>query len=449
MPETPSCCTLPDDAPFRTYEDVIRHLNSLGLFHMDMGLGRMEHALCALGLNRLRCPAVQIVGTNGKGSTSVFLQSIAMAHGLNAGLYTSPHFVRPEERIRLNHAVLPGRVWPSLAGNAVKVEPGLTYFEMLTVMAASAFQTSDSDIMLFEAGLGGRYDATTALPVDMVCFVPMGMDHMNVLGDTLSAIADDKSDALREGVALAVSAPQPREAKEILFRKATLRSIPLCSCPSNSGCEGTDSGKKLWESLPEDLKECSVLPEQAVLGLRGPHQRVNAQTAVLAWVLLCQRYGWKTDKKTIIHGLKQAFIPGRLQFSPATDERPALWLDGAHNTHGMSALLTAVRAMSDDERPGAVVFSCLSDKNPEKLTALLQEVAGGADIFIPTIIDNPRAAEGRELAALAGPGAHATKGLPAALEAAQKVADGKPILVCGSLYLLSELFTLWPDLLEK
>lgn len=326
MPETPSCCTLPDDAPFRTYEDVIRHLNSLGLFHMDMGLGRMEHALCALGLNRLRCPAVQIVGTNGKGSTSVFLQSIAMAHGLNAGLYTSPHFVRPEERIRLNHAVLPGRVWPSLAGNAVKVEPGLTYFELLTVMAASAFQTSDSDIMLFEAGLGGRYDATTALPVDMVCFVPMGMDHMNVLGDTLSAIADDKSDALREGVALAVSAPQPREAKEILFRKATLRSLPLCSCPSNSGCEGTDSGKKLWESLPEDLKECSVLPEQAVLGLRGPHQRVNAQTAVLAWVLLCQRYGWKTDKKTIIHGLKQAFIPGRLQFSPQrTKGLPSGW----------------------------------------------------------------------------------------------------------------------------
>ena len=93
MSETSSCCRLSDSAPFQTYEDVVRHLNSLGLFHMDMGLDRMKRALHALGLDSFRCPAVQIVGTNGKGSTSVFLQSIAMAHGLNAGLYTSPHFV--------------------------------------------------------------------------------------------------------------------------------------------------------------------------------------------------------------------------------------------------------------------------------------------------------------------------------------------------------------------
>ncbi|HJD96084.1 folylpolyglutamate synthase/dihydrofolate synthase family protein [Mailhella massiliensis] len=442
------CCRLPESAPFHSYEEVLQHLDSLGLFHMDMGLGRMERALHALELDRLRCPAVQIVGTNGKGSTSVFLQSIAMAHGLNVGLYTSPHFVWPEERIRLNHTMLPRRVWPALAGDALRAEKGLTYFELLTVMAASAFQTSESDLAIFEAGLGGRYDATTALPVDMICFVPMGMDHMNVLGDSLAAIADDKSDALREGVAMAVSAPQESEARDILFAKADARQIPLCSCPTKEKCGGTRAGSALWESLPEELKACSVLPDDAILGLRGPHQHVNAQTAVLAWVLLCHRYRWKTDCRTIARGLRLAFIPGRLQYAPASGGHPALWLDGAHNTHGMKALLASVRDMGEEERPGAVVFSCLADKEPEKLTALVRELAGDLPLFVPTIKDNPRAAQGSALSAMLGPKALAVPGLKEALAEAEQAAGKRPVLVCGSLYLLSELFTLWPDLLE-
>lgn len=439
---------LSDSAPFHSYEDVLRYLDSLGMFHMDMGLGRMERSLRELGLTKFRCPAVQVVGTNGKGSTSVFLQSIAMAHGMNVGLYTSPHFVWPEERIQLNHTMLPRRVWPALADSAVEVEKDLTYFELLTVMAAEAFQTSESDLMIFEAGLGGRYDATTSLPVDMVCFAPIGMDHMNVLGDTLAAIADDKSDALRAGVSLAVSAPQQEEARSILLSKAEARGIPLCSCPAPEGCDGTRAGKALWECLPDDLKACSVLPEDVTLGLRGAHQRMNAQTAVLAWVMLCQRFHWKTDAHTIARGLSRAFIPGRLQFAPAGEGHPAMWLDGAHNPHGMTALLNAVEGMSENERPGAVVFSCLADKQPEKLTALVKKLAGDKALFVPAIQDNPRAASPETLAALLGDNAVALPDLKTALAAAEKAAGGRPVLVCGSLYLLSELFSLWPSLLK-
>lgn len=448
MSETPACCRLPEDSPFRTYEDVIRHLDSLGLFHMDMGLDRMKRALHTLGLDKFRCPAVQIVGTNGKGSTSVFLQSIAMAHGLNAGLYTSPHFVWPEERIRQNHTMLPRRVWPALASEAVQAEKDLTYFELLTVMAASAFQTSESDLMIFEAGLGGRYDATTALPVDMVCFVPIGMDHMNVLGDTLAAIADDKSDALRAGVSVAVSAPQEEEVRNILRSKADEHGIALCSAPSSRGCDGNRSGMALWEDLPDGLKECAVLPEDVELGLHGPHQRMNAQTAVLAWVMLCHLHNWKTDRHTIALGLRRAFIPGRLQFVPAGKTHPAMWLDGAHNPHGMTALLKAVDQMREEERPGAVVFSCLADKQPEKLTQLVLQLSGNVPLFVPTIKDNPRAASADDLAALLGSRAAAADSLEDAIRHAQAAAGEKPVLVCGSLYLLSEVFEMWPSLLE-
>ena len=169
---------------------------------------------------------------------------------------------------------------------------------------------------------------------------------------------------------------------------------------------------------------------------------------MLAWVLLCHRYRWKTDARTIARGLRQAFIPGRLQYAPASGQRPALWLDGAHNTHGMSALLTAVKNMSAEERPASVVFSCLADKDPEKLTVLVRELAGDMPLFVPTIKDNPRAAQGSDLAAMLGPNARAVPSLEDALAQARAAAGEKPVLVCGSLYLLSELFTLWPDLLE-
>ena len=125
-----------------------------------------------------------------------------------------------------------------------------------------------------------------------------------------------------------------------------------------------------------------------------------------------------------------------------------MWLDGAHNPHGMTALMAAVASMSEEERPGAVVFSCLADKQPEKLTALMKQVAGSAPLFVPTIKDNPRAAEAADLARLLGESATAEPSLEDALSAAGKAAGTKPVLVCGSLYLLSELFTIWPSLLK-
>ena len=435
-------------AAFHTYEEVIRHLDGLGLFHVDLGLDRMRQALGALGLDYTFCPLVQVVGTNGKGSTSSFLQAIAMAHGLTVGLYTSPHFVWPEERIRVGHQMLPREQWPMYANRALEGCPDLTYFELLTVMAADFFRKEHCDLAVCEAGLGGRYDGTTALPADMVCFTPIGMDHMDVLGNTLAEIADDKSDALRSGIYAAVSAPQPAEVRAILEAKASRRNIPLCSCPSENTCQGNEDGQTMWQHLPEALKECAALSDDVVLGLHGPHQRINAQTAVLAWILLCYRFGWSTDKATIARGLKQAFIPGRFQFVPAHDGLPALCLDGAHNTHGMTALKAAVEALPDDRRPGAVVFSCLADKDPEHLCALLSQTAGDAPVFVPTIPDNPRAASGDRLAALVGQKATAVAGLPQALSEAARAASGRPVLVCGSLYLLSTLFSLYPELMQ-
>lgn len=445
---SPSCCRGASGQEagetLHSYEDVLAHLDGLGLFHMDMGLGRMERALRTLGVSRLPCPVVQVAGTNGKGSTSAFLQSLAMAHGFRTGLYTSPHFLSPTERIRMNSRALPEAAWPGLANRALAAEPGLTYFELLTVMAVLAFQDAEPDLLIFEAGLGGRCDATTALPADVVCFTPIGLDHQAILGPDIATIAADKADALRPGVFAAVSAPQEADAAEAIRRKAQEWDIPVYTASSQPDQAGI-------------LPPHALLPVDAELGLAGPHQRVNAQTALLAWSLLCRRQGWPSDPRAIRRGLADAFIPGRLQWVAARDGYPPFWLDGAHNPHGMTSLLRAVRAMRESDpgrAPAAVVFSCLADKHPEEMAPLVRELAEDNMVLTPTISANPRAARGEELAALLGPKARAVPDLDAALRLVRddagrnNAAAGAPVLVCGSLYLLTEFFTFFPQALS-
>ena len=314
-------------------------------------------------------------------------------------------------------------------------------------MAADAFKSSSPDLAIFEAGLGARHDATTVLPVEMVCFTPIDMDHADILGESIYDIAADKADALRPGVAMAVSAPQSPIPMAILANKAEDLGIPFCSMDYRKK-NGSSAGRLLWDILPKELEQCVRLPDDTPLGLRGAHQKMNAQTAVQAWILLCMRHGWKTNSQSIARGLEKAFIPGRLQYVPAGSGLPALWLDGAHNAHGMTALCAALEAMDTMQRPGAVVFSCLRDKNPQALAALLKKTLEQTPVFVPTITGNPRAAQGKDIAALLGLSARPARDLKAALDAAAEVAGEHPVLVCGSLYLLAELYRMHPSLLE-
>lgn len=414
---------------FTTFEDVLDHLDHLGLFHMDFELNRMRAGLEALGLTRQSTfRIVQMVGTNGKGSTSTFLASLARAHGLSVGLYTSPHFVTPRERVRINDRMLEAEVWPALANRIMSVAPDLTYFEFLTALGLLAFQEAGVDLVVMEAGLGGRYDATTAMPVDAVCFVPIDLDHQKILGDTIAAIATDKAQAIRPGVPI-YTAPQPQEALDVLRLVAGQKNallmetagLPLPSCP---------------------------------LGLAGPHQRSNARTALTAWKDLAARFGWPVREEAIAQGLASASLPGRFQFLNGLDGLPPVILDGAHNPHGLRALAAAM----NDARilPAAVIFSCLGDKAVDEMLPLITHVAGEAPLFIPTIQDNERAISGEILASRLQENrtghTEAVQRLSVALAAVQKLnppaSAEHPVLICGSLYLLGEFFTLHLEALE-
>lgn len=420
---------------FHNFQEVLAHLDGLGLFHMDMRLDRMRRALAALDLTRPPFTVVQILGTNGKGSTAAFLASLCAAHGCKTGLYTSPHFVSPEERIRVNGQPLSGETWTAHANAIMAVAPppgGLTYFEFLTVLTLLLFREEGVDVAVLEAGLGGRHDATTAVAADLLCYAPIALDHKDVLGPTLAAIAGDKAAAVRGPVPLC-TAPQFPEAARCLEEAAHAHNAPLYQAEALSAA---------W--IPR-------------LGLAGPHQMVNAGLALTAWRQLAPLLDRQADDAAAqAEGLARAFLPGRLQSVPGTEDYPALLLDGAHNPHGMRALLRALDYLEQSGvRPAGAVFSCLGDKDWRTSALMLKHRLGAAPLFIPAL-DNPRAADVREVAAacdslppatavpLAGP-----RALPKALAAARRVegtAPERPILLTGSLYLLAEFFTLFPHL---
>ncbi len=418
-------------ACFRTYGDVAAYLDARGCFHMDMSLGRMEKALADLGLRRPPFRVVQVLGTNGKGSTSSFLASICRAHGLATGLYTSPNFVEPTERIRIDGVPVSGRDWVEPANRLLNAAQDLTYFEFLTVLALMLFRKAEVDVAVLEAGLGGRHDSTTAVDADLLCFTPIAMDHCDVLGDTLEAIARDKADAMRGGRAVC-SARQTPEAGRILREKAREAHAPLAFA----------------DELPE-----GAFPR---IGLAGGHQRVNAGLALAAWRVLAPMLGRGiADADSQRRGIAEAFLPGRFQRVPAGGGRPPLVLDGAHNPHGTRALAAALKA--ERIAPSAVIYSCLRDKDWRSSVAVLKTALNpGTAVFVPQM-DNPRAEDAGVVASFwneAGCRAEAAAGSRAvahAVKAAFPQAGGggdRPVLITGSLYLLSAFFGLYPELLS-
>lgn len=431
---------------FNNFTQIERHLDSLGLFHMDMGLDRMRHALSALGLTRPPFVTVQILGTNGKGSTAAFLSSLCAAHGLRTGLYTSPHFVSPTERIRIDGQPWPQELWAAQANKIMSVAPELTYFEFITVLALLAFAEEQVDVAILEAGLGGSHDATTAISADMLCFAPIAMDHKDVLGPNLAAIAADKAGAIRSDAPVCSARQFPPAARAL--EAATLaQKAPL-----------------VWADAADASLE---------LGLLGPHQRNNAGLALTAWqqlALMLEKNPQDTQLQK--QGLAQAFIPGRLQYVPATGSTPPFLLDGAHNPHGMTALLKALQQTG--HKPAAVVFSCLGDKDWQTAAGMLKTQMGEVPIFVPTL-HNPRAAKAEDVAqffngmspatAQAIPDSHdgpadtpkaaqlhadsvpptaLARALAHATSIARSSAKQQPVLITGSLYLLAEFFSLYP-----
>ncbi|MBI4805575.1 MAG: bifunctional folylpolyglutamate synthase/dihydrofolate synthase [Desulfovibrio sp.] len=396
---------------------------------MDLGLQRISSALGALGITHASDVSIQVVGTNGKGSTSTFLAQILTTSGLKTGLYTSPHFLCPRERILVDGRELPETAWLEAAEAVLRSsedrspEFRLTYFELLTVMAAWLFREHGCAAAVFEAGLGGAHDATTALRHDLTVIAPIGLDHQAILGPTLADIARDKARAMRPGVP-AVTADQNLEVMAELKTVAAETGAPL-----HFAGDIADADAAVWPTQP---------------GMPGPHQAENLKLALAAHHLLAKTHCLPAGPKALHLAAREAFIPGRLQIIPPSTGWPTFILDGAHNLPGLECLIHALSHL--EIKPQAVVFACLGDKDIDAMLPLVRSLTDGT-IIVPGIDAPGRASDPMELAGRIGERAVPVRDMAEALRMV-KGSDGV-VLVCGSLYLLAEVYKLRPQWLKR
>ena len=404
MPEPPA-----SGDPFA---DLIEPFSRRGV---DLGLGRLGAALAELGHPERRFAAVQVAGTNGKGSICTLVHRALLASGLRAGLYTSPHLVCWSERILIGAGPISVA---NLRRQLERATPAarrhlLTPFELVTAAAFLAFAAAELELVVLEVGLGGRLDATTCHPDrSVIGFASIGLDHTEILGPDPATIAAEKAGVLQPG-ASAFSAPQDPAVAAVLTAQA-----------------GAVGAELHWVE-PLDL---NAWP----LGLPGAVQASNGAVALGMLRALAER-GWPIDAAGIRRGFAGARWPGRLQ-QVSWRGRPLL-LDGAHNLPAAIAL----RAELDTEparhglKPGprAWVLGILANKQgPEIVTALL---APGDRATILPVPGHPSWSQPALAAACPqlAPQLNAAQDLATAL--GQPGASTAPLIVAGSLYLVGEL----------
>lgn len=365
-----------------------------------------------------RGPAIALVGgTNGKGSVAAMLDALLQAHGCRTGLYTSPHLVRPNERIRIGGVDLDDAgLDRALATVRSACERGLTagtlaahpsFFEVITATSLVAFREARVDAAVLEVGLGGRLDATNATEPVVSAIVTVDLDHTGVLGTTLAAIAAEKAFIARPWRPLVSGVSQP-EALEVLRAHCTTVGALLV-----------------------DARE-TELPAGVRLALTGEHQRHNAQVALATFERFADALDLVPAAAKVLQGFAATRWPGRLQFVPGT---PPVLFDGAHNPAGAAAL-AAHLAERGGPKP-VLVFAAMADKDARALLApLAPHVASVVTTRAPVL----RAGDAEPLASIArelGLRAESRTDPAEALALARSLAgrDGL-VLVAGSLYLV-------------
>jgi dihydrofolate synthase / folylpolyglutamate synthase len=425
-------------------------------------LAHMRVLLAALGHPENRFPAVLVAGTNGKGSTASTLASILQASGLKTGLYTSPHLVRINERIRLDGHAISDDDFAQLHDVVDRTAERLvsegdlpwhpSFFEMLTAMAFEYFARSQPDIVVLEVGMGGRLDATNVVEPRLSIITDVALDHQKYLGETVTEIAREKAGIIRpKGVV--VTLPQMPEANEVIgntileLGARAVNAVPYVPPVSPGSSQTLVLGAQATASKsPRQSYPLEVMGEQIVVEspLVGRHQLRNLALAVAAAVELWQQGITQITPETIAQGIRETHWPGRFQIVPAAEGKPEYVLDVAHNPAGAWALrstLSSAYPNLGNGRDLTLVFGVMRDKAMQEMAEILFPIAAHV---VVTQADNPRSAspdEIRESAARVAEGSaiEEAKDVATALSAAQQIAGPAGlIVVTGSIYIVGE-----------
>jgi dihydrofolate synthase / folylpolyglutamate synthase len=386
------------------YREAIDWLFSTQMFGIKLGLDGPRRLLKEfLAHPSHGVKVIHVAGTNGKGSTCAMIDSVARACGQRCGLFTSPHLIDFRERIKVTGEEIPEEQCALLLTELRALCEGMenhpTFFEIALVLAMRWFRLKECELIVLETGMGGRLDATTAVPADVCVITPIGLDHMEWLGNSLEEIAMEKAGILVSGKPV-ISAPQQPAATHVLEQEANEQRCPL-------------------EVIDAPLLGYPI-------ALAGDHQAWNAALAVAT----LHRLGIALSTDSVSYGLRHVTWPGRFEII-----RPRVVLDGAHNPQSAGVLATTWRQHFPNQK-AALIFSAVGGKDIAGILEILAPLA--SELFLCPV-HTPRAVSAAELASHLShhsPPHRTFSSFEQAFTAASAQSD--PILVAGSLFLVGE-----------
>ncbi|CAM3747687.1 bifunctional folylpolyglutamate synthase/dihydrofolate synthase [Mesobacillus zeae] len=420
-----------------TYEEAVEWIHSRLRLGIKPGLLRMEWMMERLGNPEKKLRTIHVGGTNGKGSTVTFLRCILEEAGCSVGTFTSPYLEHFNERISMSgkpcgdsEIVKLVNVIRPLADELEKTElGGPTEFEVITAMSMYYFAfMSPVDVVIYEVGLGGRFDSTNIIHPLLSIITSIGRDHTAILGDTYGEIAFEKAGIIKDGVSI-ISGASQEEALAVIRKTAEDKKAPLYTAGGQfRAIEHTpleNGGRFTFSSI---FKEYHGLE----IGMIGKHQAENAALAVMACHILSANFSLPIEERNIRAGLLRASWPGRFEILSA---HPLVVIDGAHNEEGIKALVSTLQ----DQYPGrkkTIMFAALKDKKFEKM---IRDLDAAADRLVFTSFDFPRAASAEDLseASISASKLTASDWRAGISDELKRIETDGMFVVTGSLYFLS------------
>ncbi len=412
-----------------TYKEALEYMKGLSKRGIHPGLEGIKGLCDALGNPEKNLKIIQVAGTNGKGSTSLFLSEILKAAGYKTGLFTSPAVFDKRETIRVNGKNISEA---DFAGAATAVAEAntmfATAFEVETAMALLYFSKKKCDFAILEAGLGGRFDATNVSESNVLSLItPVGFDHMGFLGDTLTLIAENKAGVIKSN-SLCVSAPQKPEVIEVLEAESKNGKTRLSVLDTNllKNVKRSFSGTTFSFG---SLKNLKIL-------MAGTRQPENAALAIMGAKALSEA-GYKIPEKAIYKGLEAAILPGRFE---KIGERPLFFIDGAHNEPAALYLKECIETYFP-KKEIVYIMGMFNDKDCDTVASITAPLAKSViTVSLPNKERTLSAIELAETVKKYNPMVSAADSIEEAVELARLMAGTDSVIVAfGSLSFLSEV----------
>jgi dihydrofolate synthase / folylpolyglutamate synthase len=418
------------------YQEFLDHIYQRYSGNIKLELGRMAGLLQDLGSPQLKQQGFHIAGTNGKGSICAALEALALAHDLRTGLNTSPHLINYSERFRICGEEIPiSDILEQFHAHQELFDKWeASFFEITTAIAFSLFAKAELDLAIMEVGLGGRLDATNLFVPDVAAISTIGLDHIKTLGGSLELIAAEKAGIIKPEIPLVLGEIEAGPLK-VITDIAAAQKAPL---------HLYNQSWKVKVSSDDTAGVCFDYHfqgrhlRQIKANLMGEHQALNLGVALTAFFLYCEKRGIQPDEHKIRLALNQVKWPGRMQ---VLSTAPTVIVDGAHNVHGVRALLKSLNQVYPQQKL-LFVFSILADKDYAEMISLICSKA--AKVFVAQNHSDRAASAGEQAAAVSANGIKAVtcSSVAAAFQAAYAEAGKDGVVIAGgSLYTVGEVIS--------